>query len=200
MNPQDAVEAVGLKINCREYDNKRETVDALNENINSFSNKEDCYFIIQSFVSISFNIMNKEHKNALLAQPLIENSFSGRIFNEEKEIRWILDDNVFRIYELTEDVKSEKNFIKQEFCYYLYGIGKDGIFQESIVRSAKLDYPVIPSQPVQNDDRPYITVALYLPCKPVKWSDDIEDIVRKLNSPTVSQHRFVTYGYGKDIE
>ena len=131
---------------------------------------------------------------------LIENSFSGRIFNEKKEIRWILDGNVCRIYELTEDVKSEENFTKHEFRYYLYGIGKGGIFQESIVRSAKLNYPIILSQPVQNDDRPYIKVALYSPCKPAKWPGDIEDIVRKLNSPTVSHHRFVNYGYGKDIE
>jgi len=143
------------------------------------------WIIAQSFTQIRF----AEWPDFPLA---FKTTFSGRIFAESAEVRWLCEAGQIRVWELHETLGSD--FRREKRRYYLWGVWEHGRFAEAVVRRLA-EYP--PLQACQEKTRPYIDVYEYLPNTPGR---DLQasDLMRELNRPRLAAHRFVEFGCGKD--
>lgn len=149
--------------------------------------------ILESYAGITFRLFDS-------AEDLPKNwatSFSGRIFNEQKEFRWIADGTSLRAWTIEDSTDDKGAYERILRPYYLYGTWEKGRFFEATVRRADLNYPIQGSP--QDDDRAFVTVALYRPAKPLSWTGEDPAAIRaRLNQPAFTAHRFLKIDYGRD--
>ena len=156
--------------------------------------RKDMYRILQSYTGISFSSGTQDQGRATIP---VEETLGGRVFDDKLEIRWVREGDTFRVWTIQERENPNGSHESTMVPYYLYGTWKEGRFKESVVLDADLNFPLT-QDPQKEWDRAFIEVALYRPAKPKHWSEDPESIVRALNAPAVSAHRFVRLRCGRD--
>lgn len=131
-------------------------------------------------------------------------AIEGRIFDENRELRWFRDsESGFRWHLVEEDDGKQSRapeswtvkpmqVLRQEMRYYLIGTcqNHDGklTIRESRYGARPFDYPI---ERAKDGDRPLVVVYEYQPLKPGAWPTDSAEVTRRLNMPRTLAHRFV---------
>lgn len=143
------------------------------------------WIIAQSFTAIKFSTWPDF--------PLpFESIFSGRIFAESGEVRWLREGGRTQVWNLHDVPGAGYRRVSRD--YYLWGTYKDGHCAEAVVPDLE-PYPA-PMEEPQEQDRPYITVYEYLP-NPSEAVLPLGELMRELNRPRVAAHRFASFHCGR---
>ena len=131
--------------------------------------------------------------------PDFASSFSGRIFNKTKEVRWIRCDGRW-VFSVLYEVESGEDplYETRDLRFYLWGEydASSGDFWETRI-PGRHRYPV-DTVMLKDHDRAYVCVREYLLVTPPSDLKDMDEMVDFLNQPFVVQHRFVGVGAGRD--
>jgi hypothetical protein len=125
----------------------------------------------------------------------------GRIFDENREVRWIRrQDGQFEAWLTREDPNGSIDAEPARRRYYLIGTYRSGesAFREARYPGRSFPYPKPPEGAPQDEDRAWIEVVEYAPAQP-DWTNMTErQIAAAFDQPLVVAHRFTGFGVGRD--
>ena len=186
MNPNDEWRPVKLFINPAHalWEKVNERVEQLCSDI------AEGFLLTQSFETLDFQHLPKN-------LPSLADTFSGRLFNKDQEVRWLRVGDEALIWRYTEASDEEIDCESFDRRYYLWGEwdkdepGDHGSFFVEGRMRGRREYPVVASN---EHDRAYILVREYRPAKPSFEVEDLHKLVVQLNQPRLIAHRFLDVG------
>jgi hypothetical protein len=151
----------------------------------------------------------------LLARDDLENAFEGRIFDREKELRFLgpasggagawLTSEAERYAEaygpaMLAAITDRRYYLLGEWDHMMQD-APTGVFSEGRYDTARLHYP-LPENPTglpRLHDRYFIIVREYRKTKPRSWDPaDVTDPGDRLSGPFLIGNRFIGAGFGRD--